>query len=729
MDELVWNEAMSVGNDSLDQDHKQLIAIIARLMSAKNAPLEQTNIDDIFEQLENYCQLHFTKEEAFLAEIGYQQLAQHQQSHQKFITKIPQLRQQWLTEASEQEVVKDNIISFLQQWLISHILEEDLDYASAIHCYNEFNHYKKNKKARNTWLRFFSVKLSHYLTLSQRVFIITLLPVAAVFILCFFILKENNQQYQNVKLVLESNTVVEQVNNIAHSLQAERGLSTGFTSSHYENFIEQLSQRRATTNNKINHFLLLLKQPQSSEATVSMSGYMAKVQNVVDNLSHHRMQLDKKEINSDETYYAYTALIEQLISIVDSLVHMEMGANYARDISAINALLHYKEFVGQVRALGMSMLEERQVDLYQDIETSLVIGKQINTLRAFSNSANLTQVALCGDYCDAITQRKQLELIYQKTMQVSDNDARTSLWFKLMSEKIDNLNVVIEQLTNEFDEKIFNESLVLKKQGYFIIFALSFFLLATMFFAQVLNYSIISPIRKLTYALNDMSAGQNNIHFKPLANKDEIDSMQLAFEKLRRKLLKVDMYKATVSQQEKEIKYRKSQQDHFQHLALTDALTGAVNRHHFNELLEQEVSKANNYGNPLSIMLLDIDYFKQVNDTYGHGVGDEVLVLFYQACLEVVRSSDVVARIGGEEFVIIMPNTELVNGQRFAERLRKIIAKREMNIGGNKISITVSIGVSQWQSDTFIGAEMFVTHADKLLYKAKNSGRNKVIVA
>lgn len=729
MDELVWDEGMSVGNDSLDKDHKQLIAIIARLMSAKNDPLEQTNIEDIFEQLESYCQSHFTKEEALLVKIGYQQLAQHQQSHQKFISQIPQLKQQWLAEDSDLEAVKDKIILFLQQWLIKHILEEDLDYAPAIHCYNEFNHYKKNKKAKHPLLRCFSVKLSHYLTLSHRVFLTTLLPVAAVLILCLFTLKENNQQYQNIKLVLGLNEVIEQVNEISHSLQAERGLSIGYTSSYYKNFIEQLNQRRATTDTKINHFLWLLKQSENSEVKHSISGYMANVQGTVVSLRGYRRQLDQKEINSEETYHAYTPLIEQLTSIVDRLVHIEMGASYAREISAINAVLHYKEFVGEVRALGMWMVENQQVDLYQNTEISLVIGKQINTLRAFTNSANLTQASICGDYCDAAIQRKQLEITYQKIMQLNDNDVRTRQWFEEMSEKVDHLNVIVETLINAFDNKIFNESLALKKQGYFIILALSLFLLAAIFFALVLNYSIISPVRKLTYALNDMSAGQNNIHFKPLASKDEIGSMQLAFEKLRRKLLQGDIYKATVSEQEKEIKYRKSQQDHFQQLALTDALTGAVNRHHFNEVLDQEIAQVNNHGSPLSIMLLDIDHFKQVNDSYGHGVGDEVLVLFYQTCLKAVRNSDVVARIGGEEFVIIMPNTTLANAQKFAERLRKKIAKLKMNIANNKISVTVSIGVSQWQRDSFINAENFVAHADKSLYQAKNSGRNKVIVA
>lgn len=729
MAELVWDEGMSVGIDSLDNDHKQLIAILAQLMSAKNEKLGQEGIGVIFERLESYCQSHFTREEALLVKIDYQQLDAHKRSHQAFIKKIPQLKEQWFAKGSESEVVKDKIILFLQQWLIKHILEEDLDYVPAIHCFQEFSRYKKDKKSKHPWLRLFSVKLSKSLILSHRVYITTLLPVAASLLLCFFILKDNYQRYDNISKVLGLNSVIEQVNGISHSLQAERGLSTGYTSSNYRNFSEQLSKRRKNSDAKIQYFLELLDKSANQEVKISVSRYMTNFQKIVENLSRHRMDLDQKIVGFEETYYAYTELIEQLLSVSDHLVHIEIGSSHANDISAINAILRYKEFMGQIRAIGMKMDENHQDNIYDNVGVSILVGKQLNTLRIFESTANEGQKSICGNYCDAISQHQHLESSFLETMQFNDKDVRAARWFNVMSEKIDILNTVVERLISEFDEKIYTESQQLKKEGYLIILAMLIFLVAAIFFALVLNYSIISPVRKLTYALNDMSEGQNNIHFDRIDSKDEIGSMQLAFEKLRRKLLQGDVYKATVSQQQKEIKYRKSQQDHFQQLALTDALTGAVNRHHFNEVLDQEIANVNNHGSPLSIMLLDIDHFKSVNDSYGHGVGDEVLVLFYQTCVEAVRSSDVVARIGGEEFVIIMPNTTLVNAQKFAERLRQKIAKLEINIANKQISVTVSIGVSQWQSDYFTNAETFVAHADKSLYQAKNSGRNKVVVA
>ena len=258
---------------------------------------------------------------------------------------------------------------------------------------------------------------------------------------------------------------------------------------------------------------------------------------------------------------------------------------------------------------------------------------------------------------------------------------------------------------------------------------LSLFLLFAILLSIMLNHSIISPVRRITYALNAMAKGQRNIHFQEVVVNDEIGAMQAAYEKLRRKLLQVDTFQAIVNRQKSEIEYRKSQQAHFENLAFTDALTGAVNRHQFNSVLAEEIAKADDYQQPLSILLLDIDHFKQVNDTFGHGVGDEVLVMFYQSCKAAVRNADVVARIGGEEFVVILPNTNTANAFQFAERLREEIQQLEVVIDDNLIELSVSIGVSQWQKTLFSSAQEFIADADKLLYQAKKQGRNKVVAA
>ena len=736
---LVWDDGMSVGIDAIDDDHKKLIAILAQLMSAKHRALPNQDIDKIFYQLERYTSLHFSREEALLEQISYKKIVAHKQSQQQFIDKIPQLKEQWFaTQYTENtapeldkhlsanaEKVQGKIIGFLQKWLLNHILEDD--YVAALHCNNSFVEYQNFKKSKHPLLRRFSRKLSSYLSLKHRVFITTLLPVIAVFILSFIYLNNNYQRYQNMKIAQGLNTVIGQVNSIVHSLQSERGLSSGYASSKYQSFEKKLKERRIFTDKKTSLFFSLLEPNSTNTAKGYIAQYAVDVQKILANLPHQRMQLDQQLVSFDQTYLSYTQLIGQLIAISERLIFLDIDSSYINDISTINTLLLFKELMGRARAIGMDMIENVQGNVYENIEMTMLIGRQVNTLRAFSYSANEQQKLYCANFCSAIFQKELIEKHYSAALSSHDPRERSMKWFNAMSAHIDEIKIISNLLIADFNEKTSHETMRLENTYYGVLFALSLFLMTVTFFALILNYSIISPIRKLTYALNDMSSGQNNLHFTNISGNDEISAMQRAYEKLRRKLLQADVYKATVSEQQKEIKYRKSQQDHFQQLALTDALTGAVNRHHFNEVLGKEIVNVNHHGRPLSIMLLDIDHFKHINDTYGHGVGDEVLIMFYRTCRDAVRNSDVVARIGGEEFVIVMPDTSLNNAEIFAERLRKRVEKLEIKVDEHDIALTVSIGVSQWQTDKFINAEAFVAHADKSLYLAKNNGRNKVV--
>lgn len=727
MTELVWNEGMSVGIDAIDDDHKKIIAILSKLVASKDSKASEEIVEQTFTELELYISQHFSKEEALLEKIDYKELAEHKKSHQAFISKVSQLKVQWLAEHSAE--VRNEIIEYLQKWLLEHILQEDLDYVSAIHSYQKIQEYQNYKSAKNPLLRRFSKKLAQHISISKRVFITALFPVVVVIALCFVLLKDNYQRYQNMSLLFGLNTVIGQVNAISHSLQSERGLSSGYVSSGYTEFELRLQKRRIITDEKIIKFLLLLDLHMDEELKDSTMHFAKNSRITIEKLHQHRLQVDQGLMNVQQSNQAYTKLIEQLLSISESLIHVDAGSGLVSDISAINAVLLFKEYIGQIRAAGMDTLEGDSYSLLESENISLLIGKQLNALRTFGYSANQRQKEICADYCNEELQQQLLEQYYKHVVQSHQPINRASEWFQIMSDEIDGIKLISDRLINDFSKKIQQEAQKIENTYFWVFLVLIILLFAAVLFALVLNYSIISPVRKLTYALNDMSSGQTNIQFKNITAKDEIGAMQSAYEKLRRKLLQADVYKATVSHQQKEIQYRKSQQDHFQQLALTDALTGAVNRHHFNDVLGQEIVNVNQHGRPLSIMVLDIDHFKKINDTYGHGVGDEVLIMFYRTCKEAVRSSDVVARIGGEEFVIVMPNTPLVNAQLFAERLRKNIEQLEIKIDEHKVSLTVSIGVSQWQAEQFINAETFIAHADKSLYKAKNSGRNKVVVA
>ncbi|MBY6260834.1 diguanylate cyclase [Azospirillum sp. 412522] len=163
-------------------------------------------------------------------------------------------------------------------------------------------------------------------------------------------------------------------------------------------------------------------------------------------------------------------------------------------------------------------------------------------------------------------------------------------------------------------------------------------------------------------------------------------------------------------------------------MATTDALTGSLNRRRFLERGAEEFTRSRRYDRPLSVVMLDIDHFKRVNDTYGHATGDEAIRSTVRACKETLRACDLIGRLGGEEFAVVMPETPPVNAYAAAQRLRQAIAAKPVRIeAGGELHLTVSLGLS-WLNGTDTGIEPLLARADAALYRAKNAGRNRVEV-
>ncbi len=165
---------------------------------------------------------------------------------------------------------------------------------------------------------------------------------------------------------------------------------------------------------------------------------------------------------------------------------------------------------------------------------------------------------------------------------------------------------------------------------------------------------------------------------------------------------------------------------------ITDHLIGIYNRRHLDKKIAEEFPRVSRYGLPLSMLLLDIDHFKAVNDTYGHQVGDQTLKGLGDLLFKMVRDTDIIARYGGEEIAILAPQTPVSEAAALAERLRQAVEKSVMVPANEEenipaVSITVSIGVTAFDEQV-TDHRVLVERADKALYKAKREGRNRVIV-
>jgi len=172
---------------------------------------------------------------------------------------------------------------------------------------------------------------------------------------------------------------------------------------------------------------------------------------------------------------------------------------------------------------------------------------------------------------------------------------------------------------------------------------------------------------------------------------------------------------------------RISRQQELEHLASTDPLTGLANRRTLMLRAEQELARAKRYGSELSLLMADIDFFKKVNDTYGHQAGDVVLKKLADVFLLALRDIDFAARFGGEEFVLLLPETNAENALKTAERLRASVNDTQVSLQqGGMVKFTISIGVSSYSSSGNDSVEKLISGADKALYAAKETGRNKV---
>jgi len=161
-------------------------------------------------------------------------------------------------------------------------------------------------------------------------------------------------------------------------------------------------------------------------------------------------------------------------------------------------------------------------------------------------------------------------------------------------------------------------------------------------------------------------------------------------------------------------------------LATSDPLTGVWNRREFMRLANQEWVRATRYRRPLSVLMLDVDHFKRVNDTYGHAAGDTVLIRVAKVCIDGLREQDIFGRLGGEEFAAVLPEADLAGAMEVAERLRQRIAEVAVaSAGGASIRVTASVGVALGRG-TDISIEHLLQRADDALYRAKASGRNRV---
>jgi diguanylate cyclase (GGDEF)-like protein/PAS domain S-box-containing protein len=173
-----------------------------------------------------------------------------------------------------------------------------------------------------------------------------------------------------------------------------------------------------------------------------------------------------------------------------------------------------------------------------------------------------------------------------------------------------------------------------------------------------------------------------------------------------------------------DITKRKQMEDELRRLATTDTVTGLPNRRHLLGLIDREAKRNQRYGSSFGLLMLDVDNFKNINDSYGHASGDQVLHRVAQLCLATVRDIDTLGRVGGEEFAVLVPDSTEAGTRYLAERLRRVVADTVIEIGSDcRLSVTISVGATLHRNDDG-SVDATLARADKALYQAKRAGRD-----
>ncbi|EPJ55670.1 MAG: hypothetical protein OFPI_02800 [Osedax symbiont Rs2] len=369
------------------------------------------------------------------------------------------------------------------------------------------------------------------------------------------------------------------------------------------------------------------------------------------------------------------------------------------------------------------LVNHYRMDKLQDLFT----GKLVTDLggRASYRSLSLTEVVYLVNFSgemitSSATNTRPMPKIDSYPVRQADifNQESNGIWQNHLGITVIGVSIIIE--IDDFKyllvaEKQLSEAFKhiqqLKIQSYLLLFLTVAIILIV---SWLMAYFITIPLHKLMACVDDVSTGRFECNLQEVENRDEFGLLTNKFAKMTLKLKKM----------RDQLEFKNSQ---LYELSIRDELTGIFNHRYLMAQGEYFVSYTKRSKSPLSCLMMDIDHFKSINDTFGHPFGDFVLRSISELFQSQIRSSDILGRYGGEEFAIIMPDTSIRDAMMVAEKIRLAVSTKAFTQGSVQHRTSISIGVAEYKhlDDTVM---QMISRADRALYGSKNSGRNKVVM-
>ncbi|NCC24346.1 MAG: diguanylate cyclase [Deltaproteobacteria bacterium] len=475
---------------------------------------------------------------------------------------------------------------------------------------------------------------------------------------------------------------------VVHELQRERGLASGYLGNP----------------TRTNLDLLLAQHVRTDQALADRRLSNVSLERLRAELLTTRRQIEDGHMSWASAFAFYVREVEEIQSHL--IKPTETDPVIAPDLQALVHLMSAKEYLGQIRAMANKSLHDwGEVNMETSYGVARLDARRLVRIDLFRRSASKDLEAAFDRIMVQMDARKSLELvglIASPFFHMADID--TDEWFPLTSRPIDAIrqveDYVLAYMTRELDARM----RAIRAKALFETVA------ALIVVGTVLSLVVLTTRRLLrildTLAENiDRITGSHDFSTRiPSHARGEIGTIVRGFNTL------LDTAETLLKEKQRQ--------------AYTDALTGVPNRLYFTEVAHNQIARRQRHSGPMSLIMFDIDHFKRINDTHGHDVGDDVLRKLTSRIQASVRSIDVFARWGGEEFIILLPDDPPEAAMVLAEKLRSLVEDTDF---GPADRVTVSFGVAGLHpDDDFDG---LCKRADLALYESKNSGRNRVTLA
>ncbi len=532
-----------------------------------------------------------------------------------------------------------------------------------------------------------------------RIALLALTAVIGAISALFIVYLDGRERIAGLEAQVGHVALIRQHSELIHKLQRERGSSGGFLANRSSDYLARVTKSREDTDAALGRLIA----PDRPAPGLISQGRLADLER---RLSEIRRSIDGGQVSWQYTRDFYTSAISELLDAIATHVPVHDGTRFAIATYTAVELAAAREALGLIRATVYFIASQEKPNPRDFVDLAIYYGLFQQHAHEFLRGLPSADYAAINPYFQS---REYLRVIatveaaLQPGYVASHVDSEK--WWSNSTAVIDHFKAV-EDSTYQKQINLASADIDSKKRNLniFAVTAVMAGLLVSLF-AMLTIARILRALNELQRTLGNIIEEENfTLRLHPGGKSDEFSHIGHSLNQL------LEFTDSLIRDKER--------------LASTDELTGIMNRRSFMKSTAREMSRADRYGTECAYLFIDIDHFKRVNDEHGHAVGDEVLKGFAEVLRRNLRTSDLLARWGGEEFVVLAPETRPEAALQFAEKLRERVAAEQFPGVG---PVTCSVGLANTRPGESFDA--LARRADDALYEAKETGRNRVCVA